>query len=58
MVNLIRDTPTNTGLKVKCRLDKKEYKLGKKINDDLFDIINITKNNFQDEWNYKISPRN
>jgi hypothetical protein len=57
LVSLIRATKTKTGLSVKCTLDKKDYPLGKKINNDLFNNINIDRNKFQGEWNYTINPQ-
>jgi len=56
IVNLISSTTTNTGLKVKCRLDKKKYPTGIKISADDMKMINIKPHKFHGEWNYTISP--
>ena len=56
MVNLILRTSTDTGLKVKCRLDMRKYPLGKKVSDEEMDTINIGRSEFHGEWNYTISP--
>ncbi len=56
IINLISSTSTNTGLKVKCSLDTKQYQTGIKINDEKFEKVNIVKNDFHGEWNYIIMP--
>lgn len=56
IVNLISSTNTETGLKVKCRLDKKKYHKGIKISDQDFNKINIKKDAFLGDWNYTIFP--
>ena len=55
-VNLIARTKTNTGLKVNCELDSKEYLTGKKVSKKEMQTINIAKHDFHGEWNYQISP--
>jgi hypothetical protein len=57
MVSLIRATKTQTGLSVKCTLDKKDYPIGLKIDNALFNKINIEKDLFQGDWNYTIYPQ-
>ncbi|MDR1297605.1 MAG: ISAzo13 family transposase, partial [Deltaproteobacteria bacterium] len=54
IVNLISHTYTASGLKVKCRLDRRKYKLGIKISPDQFNSINLKMNQFHGEWNYII----
>ncbi len=56
IVNLISSTTTKTGLKVKCRLDKKQYPTGIKIPDREMKKINIKPDSFHGEWNYTINP--
>jgi transposase len=58
MVSLIRATTTSTGLKVACRLDRRNYNIGKKISDDQILKININPLKFHGEWNYVILPNN
>lgn len=58
IVELIAATKTNTGLKVCCRLDKKNYPKGIKISDEELEKINIKCDEFHGEWNYTIMPRN
>lgn len=56
VVNLISSTKTNTGLKVKCGIDRTEYVTGIKVDKSVMDALNIIKNVFHGEWNYTISP--
>lgn len=57
VVNLIGNTKTKSGLKIKAIIDKKQYEKGKKISDENFSLINIKPCNFHGEWNYIIKPR-
>ena len=56
IINLISSTSTETGLKVKCGLDTKQYQTGIKIDDEKLKEVNIVKNDFHGEWNYIIMP--
>jgi len=56
VVQLISNTITKTGLKIKAILDENEYKKGRKIDNKFMEQINIEKNEFHGEWNYKIKP--
>ena len=56
IVELIASTTTNTGLKVRCIVDKNTYPRGIKVTDEELDGVNITKNEFCGNWNYIISP--
>jgi len=56
VVNLIGATKTTKGLKVDCKLDHTEYEKGRKVSDKEFNKINLIKDNFHGEWNYKIVP--
>lgn len=57
IVNLIANTTTEKGLKVKAKVDKKQYNKGVKISDEELEDIRIDRNNFRGEWNYIISPK-
>lgn len=57
IVNLIANTTTQTGLEVKCELDRNKYRKGIKISDEEFNEVKIKRNNFHGEWNYTICPR-
>ncbi len=56
IINLISSTSTDTGLKVKCSLDTKQYQTGIKIDDEKLEKVNMVKNDFHGEWNYIIIP--
>ena len=58
VVKLIGATMTQTGLKVKAKLDKRKYPLKVKITDDQMRSLNIEPHRFHGEWNYTIRPRN
>ena len=57
VVNLIGATRTKKGLRVKAKLDKKQYDTGKKISDDEQDQLNIKYDKVNPQWNYTIYPR-
>lgn len=58
VVKLIGATMTKTGLKVKAKLDKRQYPLKVKVTDDQMRSLNIEPHKFHGEWNYTIRPRN
>lgn len=57
VVNLISNTKTKQGLKVKAELDKNEYQLGKKVSNGLMKLVNIAYRKSGERWNYTIVPR-
>lgn len=57
VVELIGNTTTQTGLKVKVIVDHSQYQTGKKVSDEDFTAINIEKSEFHGEWNYIIRPQ-
>jgi hypothetical protein len=56
IVELIGNTTTTTGLKIKTKVDENIYKKGRKISNQEFALINITTMDFHGEWNYTIRP--
>lgn len=56
IINTIKNTTTKTGLKINASLDKNIYEKGIKISEEEMQKINIQKNEFHGEWNYKIKP--
>ena len=56
MVELIGNTTTTNGLKIKAIVDKNTYVTGGKISDEDFAKINIKKNVCYGEGNYTIIP--
>jgi hypothetical protein len=56
IVQLIADTRTTTGLRVRAKLDKRSYPTGRKVTNQELAKINLHPAKFHGEWNYKISP--
>lgn len=56
MVNFISSTTTRNGLKVKARLDKINYKTGKKISNEEFEELNLKFAKKFPQWTYTIEP--
>ena len=57
VVKLIGSTKTSTGLHVKARLDRRAYKLGVEVSDAVMASLNIVREDFHGEWNYKLCPQ-
>jgi hypothetical protein len=57
IVKLISRTATAKGLKVTCRLDRREYPTGRKVTDEEMQRVNLERHTFHGEWNYIIRPR-
>lgn len=57
IINSIGHTTTKTGLQIRAELDTKPYPTGRKITDEEFAQIQIERDVFHGEWNYKILPR-
>ena len=58
VIALIAATTTKKGLSISCDLDRNLYPKGIKVSDQEMATLNITRDAFHPEWNYKISPRN
>ena len=56
VVNLIGATKTRSGLKVKARLDKRQYPLGMMVPDETMDALHLKPHEFHGEWNYTFTP--
>jgi Rhodopirellula transposase DDE domain len=57
MVKLIAATRTETGLKVKARLDTNAYREGIKVSKADLDDVKLRPDSFHGDWNYTILPR-
>ena len=57
MLNFIRTTKTNTGLRVRATLMKGEYPTGIRVAADAMDGLNIISHEVMPAWNYTITPR-
>ncbi|MEA3280599.1 MAG: ISAzo13 family transposase, partial [Thermodesulfobacteriota bacterium] len=56
IVKLISRTSTACGLKVTCRLDRRNYPTGRKVTDEEMARINLERHKFRGEWNYTVRP--
>jgi hypothetical protein len=56
IVELIGNTTTATGLKIKVSIETNTYDTGRKISDEDFKLINLEPMEFHREWNYTIRP--
>ncbi len=57
IINLIAATRTDTGLTVRCVLDRRQYPKKVKVTDEQMRRIRITPDAFHGDWNYTIRPR-
>ncbi len=57
VIELIANTTTDTGLKIRCELDPNTYPKGIKVSDEEMATLNIERHEFHPEWNYTIRPR-
>jgi transposase len=56
IVNLIANTATQNGLKIKAELDHREYPTGKKVSAAELQDLNLKPHSFHGDWNYTVSP--
>ena len=56
VVNLIANTTTRTGLKIRAALDTDQYPSGIKVTDQELAAVNLIPADFHGEWNYTILP--
>src|SRR3989344_1945849 len=54
IINLIEGTKTKKGLKIKAKIDKRIYELGKKVLEKDFKKINLKEHSINSKWNYTI----
>ncbi len=57
VVNLIGNTKTRTGLKVKAMLDKNSYETDQKVSDEEMQELRLKAHPFHGNWNYTLHPR-
>lgn len=56
IVNLIGSTTNRSGLKVECSLDEREYEKGIRVSDEEMSEINLFRDSWRGDWNYRIIP--
>lgn len=57
VIQLIGNTSTKTGLKVRAALDDNIYKSGIKVSDEELKGVNLYREELHGEWNYEIRPK-
>jgi hypothetical protein len=57
IVNLIGDTTTETGLRIRSEIDRRSYPTGVTIPDAQFAQVQLEPHPFHGDWNYTIQPR-
>ena len=55
IINLIEGTRNRKGLKIKAKIDRRVYELGKKILEEEFKKVNIKVHKINSKWNYTLS---
>ena len=55
IINLIEGTRNRKGLKIKAKIDKRVYELGKKVIEEEFKKINLEEHKINSKWNYTLS---
>jgi transposase len=56
VVNLIANTTTNKGLRVRAALDTGIYQTGIKIDKKTLEAVHLSRDKFHGDWNYCVSP--
>lgn len=56
IINLIANTTTKTGLKIRAGLDTGNYPTGITVSDEELAALNLKRADFHGEWNYKLLP--
>jgi transposase len=57
VVNLISHTKTSTGLYVEASLDYANYEKGIKVSAEEMEHLNLKRDPFHGEWNYRLTPK-
>src|SRR5690606_29952674 len=56
LVKCIAHTTTNTGLRVKARLDRRRYPAKVKVPDERMKSLRVRRARFHGDWNYMLKP--
>ena len=57
VVELIGNTCTKAGLRVKAKLDKRKYKKGITVTKEQMEALLLLRDDFRGDWNYELHPR-
>jgi 1-aminocyclopropane-1-carboxylate deaminase/D-cysteine desulfhydrase-like pyridoxal-dependent ACC family enzyme len=58
IVDLIGNTRTEAGLRVKAKLDTRKYSIGVEVTKAEMQKLSLRPHSFHGEWNYELQPRN
>ena len=58
VVQLIGNTRTTAGLRVRAKLDSKKYPTGVAVTKAEMNALSLHRGEFRGEWNYELRPRN
>jgi hypothetical protein len=56
IVQLIANTATSKGLKIRAELDTRSYPAGTKVSDERLAAVNLQPHKFHGDWNYTVMP--
>ena len=56
IINLIANTTTQAGLRIRAELDRGTYPAGIKVTDNQFDALHLKLAKFHGDWNYALLP--
>ncbi len=56
IINLIANTTTRAGLKIRAELDSGKYPTGIKVSDEELAAVNMKRASFHGDWNYTLLP--
>jgi Rhodopirellula transposase DDE domain len=57
VVNLIGNTKTRAGLRIRAELDTNTYPTGIEVSDEELAAVHIVRDSFHGDWNYTITPQ-
>ena len=57
IVNLIWNTKTRAGLRIRAELDTNSYQTGMKVTNEALAAVQMKPDKFHGEWNYTILPK-
>ena len=57
IVDLIGNTRTDAGLRVRAELDKRKYPTRVTATDAEMEALSLHRNEFHGDWNYEVHPR-
>jgi hypothetical protein len=57
ILNLIGETTTKAGLKIRAALDEGLYPIGRKVIDAEMAALHLTRDSFHPDWNYSLTPK-